>query len=321
MFSSVELREIRVFLTLAEELHYGRTAERLLITPARVSQTIQALEVKLGGQLFTRTSRKVRVTTLGERFRKRIEPAYATVQLAVQETQREVGAPAGRIRVGFSSTTEGPILGDLIRQFEARYPGCEVTLHETDVFDPYRALRQGEVDVLYNYLPIGEPDLVAGPALERYAMRLAVARGHRLASLSSVSIEDLAEEDTARVPSTFPAALYETALPPFTPSGRPIRRTYPVRTIKEVVTLIAQGRIVWVVARRGYLGPGREDIVTVPMRDVPALPIGLIWCAAREDARIRALAALASELATATESIAATPHTTKTDSPGSLQPA
>jgi DNA-binding transcriptional LysR family regulator len=296
MFSSVELREIRVFLTLAEELHYGRTAERLLITPARVSQTIQTLEAKVGGRLFERTSRRVTPTALGERFRERLQPAYAAVQLAVQTTQRESGAPTGRVRVGFTSTTEGPILSDLIRQFEGCYPGCEATLHEVEVFDPYRALRHGDVDVLYNYLPIGEPDLVAGGALERYEVRAAVARGHRLAGLSSLSIEDLANEDTARVPSTFPAALHDIALPPLTPLGHPIRRTYPVRTIKEIVSLIAQGRIVWAVARRAYLGPERDDIVTVPIRDVPPLSVGLIWCAAREDARIRAIADVAGKL-------------------------
>jgi DNA-binding transcriptional LysR family regulator len=318
---TVDLREIHVFLTLAEELHYGRAAERLRVTPSRVSQVIRTLETKIGGRLFERTSRHVKLTMLGERFREQLEPAYAAVKLAIQTTQCEAGASAGRIRVGFTSTTEGPILSDLIRQFEACYPGCEVTLHETEVFDPYRALRQGKVDVLYNYLPIGEPDLVAGPTLERYNVRLAVARGHPLAGMSAVSIEDLADEETARLPPTFPAALHDTALPPFTPLGRPIRRSYPVRTIKEIVSLIAQGRIVWAVARRAYLGPDRDDIVTIPMRDVPALQVGLIWCATREDAHIRALAEIARELTTATDGPVAAPRAGANDAAQAPRPA
>jgi DNA-binding transcriptional LysR family regulator len=65
MRPALELREIRAFLTLAEELHFGRTAERLELTPSRVSQTIRTLETRVGGRLFERTSRRVRLTTTG----------------------------------------------------------------------------------------------------------------------------------------------------------------------------------------------------------------------------------------------------------------
>ena len=68
MWSEVELSEIRVFLGLAEELHFGRTAERLHITPSYASQLIRRLETRLGGRLFDRTSRRVRLTPLGEQY-------------------------------------------------------------------------------------------------------------------------------------------------------------------------------------------------------------------------------------------------------------
>ncbi|HEV8206546.1 MAG TPA: LysR family transcriptional regulator, partial [Acidimicrobiia bacterium] len=71
----VELREIKVFLTLAEELHFGRTAERLGLTQSRVSQSLRSLERKLGEQLVRRTSRRVALTTPGERFRAEVGPA------------------------------------------------------------------------------------------------------------------------------------------------------------------------------------------------------------------------------------------------------
>jgi len=75
MGSSVELREVEIFLTLAEEQHFGRTAERLTLSQARVSQAIQTLERKLGGKLFDRTSRSVRLTALGESVRRHRRPA------------------------------------------------------------------------------------------------------------------------------------------------------------------------------------------------------------------------------------------------------
>jgi DNA-binding transcriptional LysR family regulator len=300
MWSDVELREIRIFLTLAEELHFGRTADGIGVTPSRVSQIIRTLEARLGGDLFARTSRSVKLTPLGEHLRKRLQPAYAAIKDALESAQHEGTSVSGLLRVGFTTTTEGPVLSRLLGQFRARHAACEVTLHETEIFDPYRQLRRGELDVLYNYLPVGEPDLAAGPTLARYDLSLAMARGHRLATRQSVSIEDLAEEEVARVPSSFPTSVHDRLLPPLAPSGRPIRRTQPVRTIAEIVSLVAQGRIVWPTVAR-TVGPDRGDIVTVPMRDMPPVVLGLIWRAGHEDARIRALADIAStfELETA----------------------
>ena len=75
MWQTIELREIRVFLTLAEELHFGRTAERLNLTQSRVSQALRAFEIRLGDRLVDRTSRRVTLTTAGERLRAELDPA------------------------------------------------------------------------------------------------------------------------------------------------------------------------------------------------------------------------------------------------------
>jgi DNA-binding transcriptional LysR family regulator len=76
MWETIELRELRVFVTLAEELHFGRSAERLGLTQSRVSQSLRELEAKLGGRLVYRTSRRVELTPLGERFRADALPVY-----------------------------------------------------------------------------------------------------------------------------------------------------------------------------------------------------------------------------------------------------
>ncbi|MFD0853538.1 LysR family transcriptional regulator, partial [Actinomadura adrarensis] len=73
----MELRDIEIFLTLAEELHFGRTATRLRISPARVTQAIQKQERHIGGPLFERTSRTVRLTPLGSQLRDDLRPVYA----------------------------------------------------------------------------------------------------------------------------------------------------------------------------------------------------------------------------------------------------
>jgi DNA-binding transcriptional LysR family regulator len=298
-WAPVELRELRVFLTLVEELHFGRAAQRLDINPSRVSQVIRELETKLGGRLFDRTSRRVRLTEFGERVRQRLEPAYSALELAVQAARLDASTSAGPLSIAFTTTTEGPALSALITEFRHRYPSCEVALHEVNAFDPYSDLRRGESDVLCHWLPVDGPDLTAGPSVAHYDVVLLVGRGHRLAGRSAVSVEDVADEELARLPSTFPTALYDIYLPPLTPSGRPIRWTRPVRTIKEILSLVAQGRIVWpaIATTMGL----RDDIISIPIQDASPAVLGLIWRTADEDARIRALAWVARTLSTDAE--------------------
>ncbi|TCC44205.1 LysR family transcriptional regulator [Kribbella capetownensis] len=119
MWSSVELREVRVFLTLCEEMHFGRTAERLHVSPSRISQVLHDVERKLGGQLVYRTSRSVRLTSLGERFRSRVNGPYAAFATAVEVTRTESRSIDGVVRVGlFSAPAAGPHLKAVIDAFE-----------------------------------------------------------------------------------------------------------------------------------------------------------------------------------------------------------
>jgi DNA-binding transcriptional LysR family regulator len=122
----VELRDIEIFLTLAEELHFGRTAERLHVTPARVSQAIKKQERVIGAALFERTSRVVRLTPVGEQLRDELEIGYRQIRQAIGGTAAAVRGVSGTVRVGFS----GPWCGDLIVKaaevFQDRFPACTV---------------------------------------------------------------------------------------------------------------------------------------------------------------------------------------------------
>jgi hypothetical protein len=84
-------------------------------------------------------------------------------------------------------------------------------------------------------------------------------------------------------------------IPPLTPSGRPIPRTEPVQSLHEIMSLVARGRIVHLTGA-GVLPARRDDIVQVPISDLPPIPMGLIWCTSHENARIRALADIARAL-------------------------
>ena len=288
MWRDIELRELRIFLALADELHFGRTAERLGISQPGVSEAVRVLESRLGVKVFDRTSRRVRLTPAGEELKLHLAPALAALDQALAGTSELSRAVRGLLRVGFVLTTEGPALSRLIAAFRARYPGCEARLHEVETFDAYRALRRGDIDVLCNWLAVDEPDLTAGAPFAYYQRALAVAPSHRLAAKSTVSVEDLASEEVALLPPTTPSGVYDLLIPPRTPSGRPIRRTQPVQTINEILSLVAQGRIVHPTSSAVPIFD-RNDVVLIPIGDLPPLPLGLVWRTSRENPRIRAL--------------------------------
>ena len=288
MWRDIELRELRIFLALADELHFGRTAQRLGISQPGVSEAVRLLESRLGVKLFDRTSRRVRLTQAGEGLRGDLAPTLAALEQALAETSSLSHAVRGLLRIGFVLTTEGPALSRLVAAFHDHQPACEVKLHEVETFDAYRQLRRGDVVVLCNWLAVDEPDLTAGSVFAHYQRALAVAPSHRLAGQRTVSAEDLAGEEVALLPPSVPAAVYDLLVPPRTPSGRPIRRTQPVQTINEILSLVAQGRIVHPTSSDVPMFD-RDDVVLIPIRDLPPLPLGLVWCTGRENPRIRAL--------------------------------
>lgn len=284
---------MRTFLVLADELHFGRAAERLGLSQPRVSRLISALEREAGGPLFDRTTRRVRLTPLGTRLRDGWRPAYGQLLAAFDDARTAARQAEGTLRIGFTLTTGGAALTRLVRAFTAAHPRCDVQLRETGLRDLYEALRRDDIDVLVSWLAVDEPDLTAGPAIEYRARVLAVSRDHPLTARGSVSAEDLADYETAWSP---PGALFDAIVPPRTPSGRPVRRTRAAGGLHETLALVASGQIVHPTSA-GLPLAQRSDITLLPLTGLPPLQLGPIWCTAHENARIRALASVAATLA------------------------
>jgi DNA-binding transcriptional LysR family regulator len=292
----MDMQQVEAFLAVADELHFGHAAEHLVLSRPRVSRLIASLEREVGGTLFDRTSRRVRLTPVGARFRDQLRPGYAQMQAALADACAAATRASGTLRVGFTVTTGGEAVTRLVSAFQAAHPDCQVILHEVGIGDPYAPLRRDEIDVLVNWLAVDEPDLTTGPVIDSCERALAVARGHPLASTPPASAEDLADFELARVPSPLPKALYDALLPPRTPSGRPTRRTHDVQGLHQTLALVASGHIVHPTVASLPLAQ-RADIVLIPVTGMPPLQLGLIWCTAHENARIRALARTAATLA------------------------
>ncbi|GAB1510965.1 LysR family transcriptional regulator [Actinophytocola sp. KF-1] len=291
----MELRDIEIFLTLAEELHFGRTAERLHVSQARVSQAIKAQERRIGAALFDRSSRAVALTPLGAQLRDDLRSGYDAIRAGVAKATEAARGMTGTVRVGVMGAV-GHEIRDVVDAFRGRYPGCESVFREIHFSDPFTAVRGGEIDLALLWRPVREPDLVEGPVLLTEGRVLAVPTGHELAGRSSVSIEDFADRVFVDAGPRLPGYWYEAMAPTHTPSGRPIRRGPQATTFHELLTMVAAGECLTPLNEhvlRYYSHPG---VVFLPVHDAQATEWALVW---RDDAlppRVRGFVDVATEL-------------------------
>ncbi|MBM7168009.1 LysR family transcriptional regulator [Streptomyces sp. G44] len=289
----MERQELETFLTLAEELHFGRTAERLLLSQARVSQTVKKLERKIGAPLFERTSRVVRMSPLGRQLYEDVAPLHAQLEAAVARAKGAARGVEGELSVGFLGSGAGSLTAPILATFRERCPGCEVVMRETQYHDPLGALRGGEIDVLFTCLPVTEPDLTVGPVVINEPRVLALPLGHPLAGRASVSLEELAGETFFGVVNGAPAHWWDFHVPRRTPSGREIRRGQAVAGFQELMTLVATGQGISPMVASVERYYSRPDVVFVPLRDMPCAEVALIWrtagTSARSEAFVRAV--------------------------------
>ena len=310
MPAEVELREIRVFLTVAEELHFGRAAERLQINRSRVSQIINTLEARIGGRLFERTSRRVRLTPVGEQLQVSVTPVYEQLKRVLEQTREAAGGVTGTLRIGaYSAALLGPHMAEIIEVFEARHPGCTVTYVDTGLERDYLDwLRAGDVDIVACWLPVSPSEFTVGPLVLRGERVLIIAPDHPLAQRESVTYQDLADYPVTDVPA-LNREMMDVLIPPVTPSGIRLRRVAR-RTFEEALMRVATGEQVHPTVTsflEHYKGP---PVAVVPFSDLSPSEAVLVWRTADRTAKIAAFARAANDILAHTELAAHQPSPT-----------
>ncbi|WP_246025387.1 LysR family transcriptional regulator [Saccharopolyspora antimicrobica] len=291
----LERLEIESFVVLAEELHFGRTAERLRVSRARVSQTIQRLERRVGAPLFERSSRQVRLTPLGKQLLDDVEPGYRLISRGLCRAQAAAKGVEGSFAVGYLGGAAGEFALAVIRRFTRRYPGIDVRIHETQVKAMFEPLRDGEVELLITQLPVEEADLVLGPVVLRVPRVLAVPANHPLARQDSVSVEDLARGQVFACTGHVPDYWQEHQAPSRTPEGRIVHRGRSAATLPETLAMVGAGHGISPVGADVAETSAPRGVTFVPFRDTGPLEYGLVWRRSGETERIRAFAAAAVE--------------------------
>ncbi|MBP3040715.1 LysR family transcriptional regulator [Bacillaceae bacterium Marseille-Q3522] len=186
----MELRHLHYFLTVAEELHFGRAAERLQMTQPPLSQQIRQLEEEIGVDLFKRSKRHVELTIPGQFFQKEVKHALAQLDQAVEVAKRASRGEIGKVTVGFVGSATYEILPDIVREYRYKYPNISVSLHELSTPDQLIALDEGKIDVGMLHPPINNP-LIATEVIHRGTGVLAIPKNHSLAEKTSIYIDDL----------------------------------------------------------------------------------------------------------------------------------
>lgn len=281
----LERYEVETFLTLAEELHFGRTAERLRVTTGRISHVVRKLERRIGAPLFERTSRVVRLTPIGARLADDLRPLVAAMEEAVGRAVEAGRGLTGELRVAFVGESTAPILLRAVTLFSERHPDCVVHVHEAPLATTRSSLRDGTIDVLIASYPFD--GMANGPALLHEQRVLAVAADHPLAGAESVSLEALAEHPVVQYPAVTSAGFKRDRTPDRTPSGRPVPKGPVGNTFPELLSLVAMGRGVLPVGEQTRRYHPRPDLAYVPIRDAPPIRRGPVWLASNTTTRVR----------------------------------
>ena len=292
----MELRDIEIFLTLAEELHFGRTAARLHVSQARVSQAIGQQERRLGAALFDRSNRRqIHLTPLGRQLQNELRPAYASLRDSLERARLAARGIIGVLRVGMLPSNAHD-LRPYWDTFRTRYPHWGLQIRHNPYVDAFTPLRNGDIDALVAWLPIEEPDLTVGPRIFTESMVMLVPSGHRLAAHDSVSVEDLGDYTIPKVPGM--PDYWEEGFAPFqTPRGRRIERDSTVHTaLDDLFTVVGTGETISLLGTHAARYHARPDIVYLPLRDSWTLRWTLVWRSDTENDLIRALAQTVRDL-------------------------
>lgn len=268
--------QLRGFVTVADELHFGRAAERLRMTQPPLSRQIQKLERTVGAQLLERDNRKVELTPAGVAFLAEARRLLGLADGALEQTRRVQAGSTGTVRIGFTATSTFGVLPRLLEQVEASLPDLHLDLREMVTREQIAGLLAGELDLGLARPPF-DPTTLASRPLHREALILAVPSQHRLAGQSKrARPQDIAGEPLIMYSPVEARYFYDLVV-----RLVPVAEESVVHRVSQVLTML------WLVsAGRGVaFVPASAALLTIPdvrflsLEDVPAEPVELhaVW--------------------------------------------
>lgn len=275
----IDLRRLRYFIVVAEELHFGKAAQRLHLAQPPLTRHISALEGELGLRLFDRSTRSVKLTAEGELFLPHARDVLDAVHRAEIASQRAALGKEGKVALGYTSSV--PLcdaFGTLIRNFARSFPDIELSLVEASSAQQGRSIKEGLLDIgigwknsFEDYEGCRVKTIAAEPLV------VAVSQERALASEASLAVEQLADEAFVLFPPGYGSTLDRKAFDLCATAGFTPRRGPSASQMTTMIALVAAGRGVAIVpeAVSTLRKPG---VAYVPLTDESALiELVLMW--------------------------------------------
>ncbi|GAB6901712.1 LysR family transcriptional regulator [Kineosporia succinea] len=254
--TDLDLRLVRYFVTVAEQQHFGRAAQQLLIGQPSLSRQIRRLEDAVGTRLLDRTSRGTRLTRAGEAFLPRAKALQRLADQAVGESR--AAADPSRLNAGY---IPGLVITPVVAEMRRRYPDAEIEARHVQWNTGRDALIEGLVDLVVARLPFRTEGLDVTVLYDE--PRAAVMhRGHRLAGRESITMADIADEPVPQVPN-WEFNDYWRMHP--RPDGRPAPGGPVITSLEDKFEHVAAGEAIAIVPWAVHYG--RPDLVGVPISD------------------------------------------------------
>lgn len=279
---NIELRHLRYFIAVAEELHFGRAALRLSISQPPLSQQIQILEQEIGARLFARTNRSVQLTAAGQQFLQDARLVLQQVDRAADKAARLHRGDEGEIRIGFTSSAPFiTAVSDALFTFRQRFPAVHIQMQEINTRQQLAPLGDGRLDlgVMRNTLL---PEILNHQLLLREPMFALVHRAHRLANRAEIALQELAQEPFVFFDPQVGTALYGEVLGLLERYGIQPDIAQEVGEAMTIIGLVSTGLGVSILPasfRRVRL----SDVVWIPLIEQDALSeVWLVWSKQRE---------------------------------------
>ncbi|MFG4397384.1 LysR family transcriptional regulator [Pseudomonas aeruginosa] len=239
----MELRHLRYFIAVAEELHFGRAAERLGISQPPLSQQIQALEEDIGARLFERTNRRVELTDAGRLFLDESRQVLAQVDKAVLLARRAHLGELGELKIGFTSSAPfTSTIPSSIHAFRKAYPDVHLDLQEMSSRQVLKALLEESLQVGV-IRPLALPDAVHWVELFREPLVAVLRADHPLAAGSEdgLAIAALAEEPFVFFPRSYGTGLYDQVIALTRQAGFSPRIAQEASEAMTIIGLVSAG--------------------------------------------------------------------------------
>lgn len=234
------LEQLRAFVAVAEELHFGRAAERLRITQPPLSRQIQRLEAEIKTPLFERTNRSVRLTAAGEALIDEARRLLALAEAATDRARRAAAGIEGHLAVGFTATAALGILGALLDELDTYLPGVEVSLHEHVSAEQLDRLDDGGLDLSLLRSPPQDPQH-ASRVIHRERLVAAIPARSPLA-LGRTPVRPQEFEDTPVIGYARPTAAYFDDLASAIFAGVRVRHLERISQVNTITALVSTGR-------------------------------------------------------------------------------